>query len=71
MPDERDVVFGDEYFVGFRLTLSSNRGKRALKKWQCLRKKVGKLLWKYDWWDNSLLGMVNADRFPLVEKAIT
>lgn len=37
MPDEKDVVFEEEYFVGFKLTLSSNRSKRALKKRQCLK----------------------------------
>lgn len=40
MPDEKDVVFEEECFVAFRLTLSSNRGKRALKKGQCLNQMV-------------------------------
>lgn len=37
MSDERGVVFGEECSVGFRLSLSFNRGK-SFKKWQCLKK---------------------------------
>lgn len=36
VPDERDAVFGEQYSVGFRLSLSFNEEVRVLKKWQCL-----------------------------------
>lgn len=39
--DERNVVFGGDYSVGFRLLLSFNKEVGALKKWQCLKTNVG------------------------------
>lgn len=49
VPDERKVVFGEKYSVGFRLSLSFYEEVRALKKWQCLKINVGSCLWQYDW----------------------
>lgn len=39
--EERVVVFGEEYSVGFKLSLSFNKEVRALKKWHCLKANVG------------------------------
>lgn len=70
VPDKRDVVLGEEYSVGFRLSLSFNKEVRALKKWPCLKTYVGSWLWQYDLWDNSFFGMVKGDHFLQAENAI-